>query len=42
MRKIGPKLPGLKATMDLSLLQVFGAELSEQMINNVEKILVSA
>ena len=40
--KVGPKLAGLKVSMDLSLLQEFGvAVLSQQMINNAEMFLVS-
>ena len=40
--KVGPKLSGMKASMDLSLLEGFGVEeLSPQMISNAEKFLVS-
>ena len=40
--KVGPKLSGLKASLDLSLLEGFGVEeLSPQMTSNVEKFLVS-
>ena len=41
--KVGPKLSGLKASMDLSLLQGFCVEeLSPRMISNAEMFLVSA
>ena len=40
--KVGPKLSGMKASMELSLLEGFGVEeLSPQMISNAEKFLVS-
>ena len=40
--KVGPKLSGLKASMDLSLLEGFGVEeLSPQITSNAEKFLVS-
>ena len=39
--KVGPKVSGLKASMDLSLLEGFGVELSPQMTSNAEKFLVS-
>ena len=40
--KVGPKLSGLKASMDLSLLEGFGVEeLSPQIISDAEKFLVS-
>ncbi|KAK4317056.1 hypothetical protein Pmani_011868 [Petrolisthes manimaculis] len=40
--KVGPKLSGMKSSMDLSLLAGFGVEeLSPQMISNAEKFLVS-
>ena len=40
--KVGPKLSGLRASMDLSLLKGFGVDvLSPQMISNAEKFLVS-
>ena len=40
--KVGPKLSGMKASMDLSLLEGFGVEeLSPQMIDNAERFLES-
>ncbi|KAG1670551.1 Proliferation marker protein Ki-67 [Nymphon striatum] len=40
--KVGPKLSGLKASIDLSLLEGFGVkELSPQITSNAEKLLVS-
>ncbi|KAG1658774.1 Protein SMG9 [Nymphon striatum] len=40
--KVGPKLSGLKASIDLSLLEGFGVkELSPQITSNAEKFLVS-
>ena len=40
--KVGSKLAGLKASMDLSLLEGFGAEeLSPKMISNAEKFLIT-
>ena len=39
--KVGPKLSGMKVSMDLSLLEGFGVEeLSPQMIDNAERFLV--